>query len=143
MVGKRGHLLRQALGTNGYMVFRHSEPGRTPVTVSSHVAVCEAFHGPKPSPAHEVAHENGDKRDNRAANLSWKTRAENHADKLRHGTDSRGEKHGACKLSDQDVRDIRASKGSHASLARQYGVSAVHIYQIRAGVARKHVSPKP
>ena len=39
--------------------------------------VCGAFHGPAPSPAHEVDHIDGDPGNNRAENLRWVTRAEN------------------------------------------------------------------
>lgn len=141
IIGKRGHVLRQALGTNGYLIFRFSRPGHVPVTVNSHVAVCEAFHGLKPSPDHEVAHENGVRADNRAENLSWKTRADNRLDTLRHGTDNRGQRHYRAKLTDQDVRDIRASTATHAALGRQYGVSAAHIYNVRTRRARVHVTP--
>ena len=51
-----------------------------------HVAVCTAFHGRKPSPAHQVRHLNGDRSDNRAENLAWGTAAENAADRDLHGT---------------------------------------------------------
>lgn len=37
----------------------------------------------------EVAHGNGNRHDNRAANLSWKTRKENSADRRVHGTSGR------------------------------------------------------
>jgi hypothetical protein len=48
--------------------------------------VCEAFHGPPPSPAHQAAHENGHNQENYADNLSWKTPKENDLDKIRHGS---------------------------------------------------------
>jgi hypothetical protein len=48
--------------------------------------VCEAFHGPAPSPIHQAAHENGRNQENLASNLSWKTPKENDQDKIRHGS---------------------------------------------------------
>ena len=51
-----------------------------------HVAVCTAFHGPKPTPQHQVRHLNGIRHDNRATNLAWGTAAENAADRAKHGT---------------------------------------------------------
>src|SRR5260221_14355915 len=36
-----------------------------------HILVCNAFHGPKPSPDHEVAHGDGDSMNNRSGNLRW------------------------------------------------------------------------
>ena len=41
-----------------------------------HVLVCEAFHGPRPSPKHTVDHINRNKVDNRACNLQWAGRSE-------------------------------------------------------------------
>lgn len=42
-----------------------------------HRLVCEAFHGPRPSPKHVVIHLNEDATDNRAENLKWGTQKEN------------------------------------------------------------------
>lgn len=53
-----------------------------------HTAVCAAFHGPKPSPDHQVRHLNGNRSDNRADNLAWGTAAENASDRARHGMHS-------------------------------------------------------
>jgi hypothetical protein len=53
-----------------------------------HTLVCEVFHGPKPTPGHEVRHLNGDRTDNRAENLAWGTRSENVRDAIDHGTHS-------------------------------------------------------
>lgn len=51
-----------------------------------HRLVCEAFHGPAPEATMDVAHNNGNRTDNRAENLRWATRAENIADQRKHGT---------------------------------------------------------
>lgn len=53
-----------------------------------HRHVCAAFHGPKPSPAHQVRHLNGDKYDNRPENLAWGTATENAADRAAHGRET-------------------------------------------------------
>lgn len=50
-----------------------------------HTLICEAFHGPRPSAAHQVRHLNGDKTDNRAENLKWGTASENNFDVVSHG----------------------------------------------------------
>ncbi|MBD9519322.1 hypothetical protein IB262_05365 [Ensifer sp. ENS02] len=57
--------------------------------------------------------------------MSWKTKAENEADKLKHGTKARGERHGSAKLTEQQVRSMRALKGleSNAVIAQRYGIS--------------------
>lgn len=59
---------------------------------SIHRLVLEAFVGPCP-PGKECRHINGDPADNRAANLAWATHAENCADRVRHGTQLKGEQH--------------------------------------------------
>lgn len=51
-----------------------------------HRLVCEAFHGPPPTPEHVVRHLNGIPTDNRPANVVWGTRVQNGLDMLVHGT---------------------------------------------------------
>lgn len=45
--------------------------------VSVHILVCSAFHGPKPTPKHEVNHLDGNKINNHPSNLAWATKSEN------------------------------------------------------------------
>lgn len=54
---------------------------------TAHSLICSAFHGPKPTPTHEVRHLNGIRIDNRPNNLVWGTRSENALDRQRHGTE--------------------------------------------------------
>lgn len=51
--------------------------GRAALTLRVHRLVCEAFHGPQPSPAHIVLHLDEDPSNNREVNLRWGTRKEN------------------------------------------------------------------
>jgi len=46
-------------------------------TFKVHQLVCEAFHGPKPSPTHIVLHLDEDPSNNKPENLRWGTRKEN------------------------------------------------------------------
>lgn len=125
--GSRGQYRRITLGGNG---------GKRSFYI--HDLVCTAFHGPRPA-GQEVAHEDGDGLHNTPDNLSWKTRSENHADKKRHGTQPLGEKMLGAKLSDNKVREIRATGGSPTKLARAYDVSENAIRQVLGGKTWKHV----
>lgn len=116
--------------------------------------VCEAFHGPPPTPAHHAAHNDGDSSNNRAGNLRWATGMENEADKRKHGTAAigerhwsklqperraRGEGHGKTKLSDSDIRAIRQDGRGPRALAAAYGVHRATIGSILARRTWGHV----
>lgn len=119
---------------DGYIPINLPRPnGPGMVTIKAHRLVCIAFHGPQPSPDHEVAHNNGVRHDNRASNLRWATTSENQRDRIAHGTTVRGVRNGRAKLSPQEVRQIRAlfSGGRRkAHLARLYGLGQTTITRI-------------
>lgn len=99
-----------------------------------HQLVCEAFHGPAPSPAHEVAHRDGVKSNCREDNLRWATRAENNADKYAHGTHLQGDACPWAKLTRADVEEIRRAPkrvGECARLAAKFGITKNHVAKIR------------
>lgn len=136
--GKRGNLLRQFTGVGGYLRFTTHEAGRWQ-QVSTHVMVCLAFHGPRPE-GHHAAHRNGVVTDNRAGNLRWATKRENEADKLKHGTKMQGETHHRHKLTEDEVKVIRANyMVSGADMARRYGVSESAISAVRHRKSWSHV----
>jgi len=76
--------MRSFPATNGYLQLRIKVDGAL-VYRKVHTLVTTAFHGPRPSPAHQVRHLDGDKANNRPSNLRWGTAIENAADKKRHG----------------------------------------------------------
>jgi hypothetical protein len=91
-----------------------------------HRLVLEAFVGPCPE-GEECRHLNGDPGDNRLANLCWGTVAENRMDKVRHGTG---------KLSEDDVRSIRARRAGGAlvrEIAEEFGISPSHASMVCRG----------
>lgn len=136
-----GLVLRQTTAPDGYRKVTLRAPGRRS-TKRVHRIVCEAFHGPQPTPAHEVAHGNGDRADNRAQNLRWATRLENIADKRLHGTENIGSRSGKAKLTEADVIAIRqrAAEGvMHKVIARDYPVCSSQISHIVAGDNWRHV----
>ncbi len=100
--------LAEQHATNDYPVVQVLHNGRRR-TKHVHTLVCAAFHGPKPSPLHEVRHGDGDRSNSRPSNLCWGTPAENEADKRRHGTAAIGSKHGIAKLNEEAVRILRVA----------------------------------
>lgn len=151
-----GNFLKAWLTREGYaIVTLSSDDGAKRKQISR--LVCEAFHGAPPSSDHQAAHNDGNPRNNDASNLRWATRSQNMADCIIHGTIAtgkrhgrhtkphltpRGESHGAAKLTEEDVRIIRASdprKISGAYLARNLGVSASLICRIRKNKAWRHI----
>ncbi len=85
-----GNVLKAHPQPNGDYLTVHLYRDAMRFTVNVHVLVCSAFNGSAPTSIHEVAHWNNNRTDNRPANLRWVTRAENHHDKIRHGTSHRG-----------------------------------------------------
>jgi len=101
-----------------------------------HRIACEHVNGPPPTPKHQAAHScgNGHLACVTKSHLSWKTLSENHADKLLHGTDCRGEKHHLAKLNAEQVLTIRASRHlPSAKVAQVFGVSRHTIKDIQSG----------
>lgn len=76
-------------------------------TTNTHVLTCEAFHGPRPSKAHQVRHIDGDQSNGCAANLCWGTQVDNWRDRRAHGNGCEGEKHHAAKFSDEEREHIK------------------------------------
>jgi hypothetical protein len=127
---KRGGYLTVALWSNN--------KGKTwPV----HQVVCLTFHGPRPSPYHEVAHRDGNRRNNHKDNLRWATRSENESDKLAHGTSNRGENNGRCVVRESVVLDVKRAirDGVRVSvIARSFGLSQSHVSHIKRGRLWSH-----
>lgn len=138
--GPRGRKLQERVAPNGYAVVNRWDPDKGHVVpMLVHRLVAEAFHG-TPSPGAVTRHLNGDPSDNRAENIAWGTCAENSADMVRHGKSTRGERSWFAKLTDDDVRAIRAASGvTQRELAQRYGVSQQLVSRIQRGEAWTHV----
>lgn len=111
-------------------------------TIRVHVAVCTAFHGPKPSPRHHAAHRDGNKSNNTEWNLRWATPEENQADRVGHGTDLRGEDVRGAMLCRDDVPRIKSLLRASvpcAVIADAWGVNASTIHCIKAGKTWQHI----
>jgi hypothetical protein len=105
-----------------------------------HQLVLEAFVGPRP-PGMQCRHHDGNPGNNALDNLAWGTPAQNVADAIRHGTayclnpnwgpKCRGETVGTSKLTESQVREIRASDETYAALAKRHGISKSNVKMIR------------
>lgn len=100
-----------------------------------HRLVCAEINGPPPTPEHLAAHNCGMGHEGCCAptHVRWATHAENIADKIIHGTSTRGERHPSAKLTESDVLTIRRRRDRGASaedLADAYGVTSRTIFQI-------------
>lgn len=134
VVGPRGTPLKGYLLPDGRKTVSLSGGGKV-VRRYVHRLVAEAFHGPCPE-GMECCHNNGDHTDNQASNLRWDTPVANQADRLAHGTDNRGSKHGMSKLHECEVREIKRAlaKGeTQCQLAAVFGVDQSQISAINTG----------
>lgn len=142
--------LRGFIDADGYL--RYAIKGWEQVgAVCAHILVAEAFLGDRPSPVHQVAHENGSRLLNHYSNLRWSLPADNQADKIEHGTSPAGERNPKAKISAQDVGVIRAEyrrikqPGSGrriAELERRFGLQRSTIIRIATGKSWSHI-PMP
>jgi hypothetical protein len=133
---KPGLILHQKTRGNGYVI----------VSISGqkhfvHRLVCAAFHGDPMG--REVSHESGDKSDNTAANLAWKTHQENEALKVIHGTKAIGSRCGAAILDEVQViivkSALRQKMASQKRIADFFGVSRATIGDIFNNKTWRHV----
>lgn len=67
------------------------------------------------------------------------TPMDNQRDKIKKGRQAKGAKSGTPKLTEQDIREIRAASGSQQSIADRYGCSQVRVSQIKRGKGWRHV----
>lgn len=129
----------------GYRVVTIS-PGRVRALHFVHRLVCLAFHGPRPSTGHEVAHGDGNALNNAATNLRWATVAENAADRKLHGRDTVGERHGMAKLTAVDAASVRqlAHNGmKQRDIGRRFGIHQAQVHRIVTGKSWRHLFAAP
>lgn len=67
------------------------------------------------------------------------TPADNMADKVSKGRQCRGEDRPLAKLTENDVREIRAAEGTLAEIATRFGIKFQTVHKIRSGLSWKHV----
>lgn len=149
---KKGKLIKPNTATNGYIKYGLWRDNKTK-HCHAHRLVALAFI-PNPDGLPQVAHWDGVPRNCHVSNLRWATEKENSADRVRHGRQVRGdrhpwrinpeliirgERHKLSKLTEDDVRAIRASNESKRVLARRYDVDRALIGRVRQRKVWTHV----
>lgn len=124
---KTPRILKQSPNRDGYLqVMLDRKPRRV------HNLVLTTFIGPRPD-GQQGAHGNGDKTDNRLANLRWATRQENDADNVRHGSKA-GERNPNSRFTEAEVLDMRLERHylgySLGRIARRHGTSTATVSKI-------------
>lgn len=123
--------LRTGKDTCGYRSICLCRDGKVR-RVSVHTLVLTTFVGPCPD-GMQCRHLDGNTENNHINNLAWGTIAENHNDKILHGTSGKGEKNSSAKLKAADVLEIRARAENgerHADIANAFSVNQTAITKI-------------
>ena len=132
-LGPRDRILSLVEHSGGYRQVGLRREGKTH-TVLVHSLVLEAFARPRRD-REEACHRNGDRTDNRIANLSWGTKTDNMRDAARHGTAGTWMKSQAV-LAPEVVESIRARREEGAlldELAEEYGITRQQVSAIALG----------
>ena len=106
--------------------------------VRPHTLVLSAFVGPRPYRL-ECCHNDGNHFNNHLENLRWDTAKSNQQDRAKHGTSNRGEQCAAAKLTETQVRAIRADTRVQRLIAAEYGVRDNTISRIKSGKRWAHI----
>ena len=163
-----GKMMNPSPDSDGYLqvsLFRDTQSNTRKV----HALVCFAFHGPRPTLGHEVAHGDGSRQNNRAENVRWATPKQNAEDRDAHGRTSRGdhhpakinpeylphgdnhwsrkhpeivsrgERHHMAKITENDVISIRLDNRTGVDIAAEYGVTPSAICSIKKRRSWRHV----
>ncbi len=137
-IGDTPRVKKTPINRHGYAEVSLCRQGNCSRTRLVHRLVLEAFVGACPV-GMEACHGPGGSANNRLVNLCWGTACKNHGeDRLRDGTDNRGEKHGMCVLTVTVAKAIRSRLRDGAGLsqiAREFGVARHNVKNIRDGRA--------
>lgn len=143
-----GTRIKGSIDLDGYLRYVITDNDGKRAGVTAYRLVAEAFIGPQPSPAHEVAHNNGSRISCYFRDLRWATRKQNAADQQIHKTAPKGVKNGHHKITEEDVRFIRSeyraikeSRGARsvAELDHRFGLCRAQIIRIAKGLAWSHI----
>lgn len=135
---RQGLILRQSANRRGYrIVSLYDATTGTSRAHTVHGLVARAFVR-NPDHGDQVNHIDGDKSNNRAANLEWTTGAGNKLHAVANGLVARGEAGGRAKLTENDVLAARAARSTGEtleSIASRFG--AVRLSTLHAAIVGK------
>lgn len=128
-----GVILQQRLDKDGYPRVNLRDLGNVRIA-KVHTLMAEAFLGPRPSPKHEVCHNDRLATGNLLSNIRWGTCQENHNDTVRHGMTTAGTRNTQARLTEtqvQSMRNARVAEGvSYGALGVRFGVSRQQAWKI-------------
>ncbi|MBX3472872.1 MAG: HNH endonuclease [Planctomycetes bacterium] len=125
--GSAGRVPTQRVGTNGYVTVSIGYAAR-----EVHKLVAAAFI-PNPLNLPQVHHKNGNPLDNRLVNLEWCSAKDNHRAACESGQMGRPDLRPACRLTRDDVSEIKSRKLFAREYAAKYGVHIRQIFRIWSG----------
>lgn len=127
------------VGPDGYMRTGRVQPGDEQYI---HRFIWSSVHGDIP-PGMCIDHKNGQRADNRIANLRLVTPAQNAHYACLRGSIATGEDKPNAVLTAKLVQSIRASQKSNKDWAAELGVAATTVRDARSGKSWRHVRPCP
>lgn len=138
--GVRVRDLARSENSSGYLHVRLSRDGKV-TCFAVHDLIAKTFLGARP-PDQEVAHTDGDKRNNCLDNLRYVSPKENAQDRESHGNTKRGNDNGNAKLTGDEVRAIRRAYSAgrtQQDIADEYGLSQPYVSVLVRGITWKHM----
>lgn len=109
-----------------------------------HTLLLLTFVGPRPSQYYDSCHNDGNAKNNFIDNLRWDTKQANANDRVKHGTQVRGELVYLAKLTEDQVREIKAAlpfwkKGMGKFFCEKFGIGDSAVSSIKHGKTWAHI----
>ena len=109
-----------------------------------HTLVLTTFIGPKPTQYHECCHADGNASNNLVSNLRWGTPTENANDRVKHGTQIKGESCNLSVLKEDQVKEIKQAlplwkRGLGKFFAAKFNVCEAVVSSIKNGKTWAHI----
>ena len=146
---KRNALMKGFVDYDGYRSFKLTGSDGVKRQVSAHRLVAFTFLPPPTREQSQIRHKDGSKMHCHYTNLAWCDAAKNREDTVSHSTSAtRGERNPKSKLSDADIKAIRAAhrdikegriEMKVGELADSYGVHIATICNIASGKSWSHI----